>query len=529
MDFLEQMIDSVVQQTYQNWELCLADGSDDKHSEVGEYCKNLAKNDTRIVYEQLDENKGISENTNYCIKMATGDYIGLFDHDDVLHPCALYENMKMICEKNADFLYSDEATFQNDDLTEIITYHFKPDFAIDNLRANNYICHFTVFARELVEQVGGFREEYNGSQDHDIILRLTSAAKCICHIPKILYFWRSHAASTSQDIYSKTYAIEAGQKAVRNSIEENGMHCEVESSPAFPTLYKIKYEVVGEPKVSIVIPNKDHLQDLLLCVDSILKKTSYSNYEIVIVENNSTSKEIFEYYKLIEQHEKVRVLRWEKEFNYSAINNFAVKQTDGDYVLLLNNDTEVLCEEWIQEMLMYAQREDVGAVGAKLYYSNGTIQHAGIIMGIGQDGVAGHSHAGEWGSSVGYMGRLYYAQDVIAVTGACLMVSRSKYDEVGGLNEELAVAYNDVDFCLKLWKKGYLNVFTPWAYLYHHESVSRGYEVGKDKKDRFQREVSVMKDIWKEELEKGDPFYNPNVSLVKPWGFGAGIKHSYEE
>lgn len=528
MNFLEEMIKSVTDQTYANWELCLADGSDDEHPEVGEYCKRLSAEDSRIVYKKLEENKGISENTNECLRMATGDYIGLFDHDDLLHPSVLFEDMKAICEYDADFIYTDELTFLDGDLTNVVTYHFKSDFAIDTLRANNYICHFSCFDRKLVNQAGMFRDEYNGSQDHDIILRLTAVAKHIYHIPKILYFWRSHANSTSQDINSKTYAITAGQRAVKESLAQLGIEAEVGSSPAFPTIYDIKYKINGNPKISIVIANKDHLQDLVLCIDSIQRRSTYDNYEIIIVENNSTSKEIFEFYDLIQTCDNVKVVTWDKPFNYSAINNFGVENATGDYICLLNNDTEVLSPDWMQDMLMYAQRSDVGAVGAKLLFLDQTVQHAGVIIGAGEDGVAIHSHVGWSNAQVGYMGRLYFAQNVSAVTGACLMVSKEKFLEVGGLEEKLTVAYNDVDFCLKLLQKGYLNVMNPDAYLFHFESKSRGYEDNPEKRARFKSEVGFMKDKWKDVLEAGDPYYNPNLSTAVPWGFGVGIKMRYE-
>lgn len=513
--YLREMIDSVREQTYEDWQLCLADGSDAEHGYVEEICKSYQ--DERICYQRLQENLGISGNTNVCIDMAVGEYICFFDHDDILHPSALYENMKCICQENADFLYTDEATFNGDNLNDIITYHFKPDFAIDNLRANNYICHFTTFSRELFQRTGKFDSQYDGSQDHDMILRLTQVANHICHIPKLLYFWRSHPNSVAADINSKTYAIEAGKKAVRDSILRDGMKVTVDSSPAFPTIYRFHYELLGHPKISIVIPNKDQASYLIRAVDSILQKSTYDNYEIIIVENNSESEEIFELYRLLEEIPQIKVVRWEQPFNYSAINNYGVSFATGEYLLLLNNDVEVISESWMEEMLMYAQRPDVGAVGAKLYFANRTIQHAGVIIGIGEDGVAVHSHAGEPFSSVGYMGRLYFAQDVSAVTAACLMVKRSLYEAVKGFEEELAVAYNDVDFCLKLREQGLLNICTPYAELFHYESVSRGYEVKPEKKQRFQQEVAYMKKKWKTVLEQGDPYYNPNMSQLRPW------------
>lgn len=513
--YLVEMIDSVRAQTYENWELCLADGSDKEHAYVEQICKGYK--DERIVYKRLEQNLGISGNTNVCIEMATGDYICFFDHDDILHPSALYENMKKICEEGADFIYTDEATFNGDNLYDIITYHFKPEFAIDNLRANNYICHFTTFSKKLFQRTGMFDSQYDGSQDHDMILRLTSVADKVCHIPKLLYFWRSHPNSVAADINSKTYAIEAGKKAVRDSIIRDGLSVEVESSPAFPTIYRFRYEIKGKPLISIIIPNKDSVGYLIRAVNSIIQKSTYENYEIIIVENNSTEPETFEFYSLLERIPFIKVVTWEHPFNYSAINNFGAGFAKGEYLLLLNNDVEVISESWMEEMLMYAQREDVGAVGAKLYFANRSIQHAGVIIGIGEDGIAVHSHVGEPFSSVGYMGRLYFAQDVSAVTAACLMVKHSLYDAVGGFEEKLTVAYNDVDFCLKLRERGLLNICTPYAELYHYESISRGYENKPEKQQRFQSEVAFMKEKWGTVLEQGDPYYNPNMSKSRPW------------
>ncbi len=513
LTFLTEMIQSVIDQTYANWELCLADGSDDAHNEVGHICRELAEKEPRILYKKLDHNLGISGNTNAALEMATGTYIALFDHDDLLHRSVLFEVMKVICERNADFIYTDEMTFEGT-VTNVITAHFKPDYAIDNLRANNYICHFSVFSRELYDKVGGFRHEYDGSQDHDMILRLTGNAKTIAHIPKLLYFWRSHPASVAADINSKTYAIDAGKRAVRDSIREYGYDAEVESSKAFPTIYRLKYKLKSTPLISILIPSMDHIDELRTCIESIMDLSTYPRYEIVIVENNSRNKETFEYYEDIQElYDNVRVVNWSGEFNYAAINNFGAAYTNGEYLVLMNNDIEVITPEWMEEMLMYCQRDDVGAVGAKLYYPDDTIQHAGIVIGMGKDRVAGHTHYGMPRESVGYMGRLYFAQDVSAVTAACAMFKKSLFDKVGGLNEKLSVAFNDVDLCLKIRKLGYLVVFTPYAELYHYESVSRGLEDTPEKKARFEREAAYFREIWRTELEAGDPYFNPNFSL----------------
>lgn len=513
-NFLTQMIDSVKAQTYENWELCLADGSDGEHAFVGEICAKYCAKDPRIVYKKLEKNEGISGNTNQCYSMATGQFIGLFDHDDILHPCALYEYMKVICEQGADYIYCDETTFKGDNVDDMITLHFKPDFAIDNLRANNYICHFSVFDRTLLEGTELFRSEFDGSQDHDMILRLTTAAKKVVHVPKLLYYWRSHAGSVASDISAKSYAIDAAKGAVADHLRRAGFqNFEIVSTRAFETIFQIRYQIAGRPKVSVLIPNKDHLEDLKRCITSILEKSTYDNFEIIIIENNSESDEIFKYYDSLKEDSRIKVVTYEGEFNYSKINNFGERYATGDYLILLNNDTQVISLDWIEELLMYAQRPDVGAVGAKLYYGDKTIQHAGVVLGLGAHRTAGHSHYRIDYQNLGYMGKLCYAQNVAAVTGACLMVKRSLFEEVGGLDEAFTISLNDVDFCLKLLEKGLLNVFTPFAELYHFESISRGMDDQGEKAERYNKESAMFKEKWKEILEKGDPYYNPNFSL----------------
>lgn len=517
--FLRDMITSVLNQTYQNWELCLADGSDAEHEEVGRICREYLEKDSRIVYQKLLKNEGISGNTNECLKLATGEYIGLFDHDDILHPSTLYEYVKAVNEQDADYIYCDETTFKNGDINKMLTMHFKPDYAVDNLRANNYICHFSVFAKRLLEGEELFRSRFDGSQDHDMILRMTDRAKHIVHIPKLLYYWRCHEGSVASGIDAKPYVVAAAKGAVADHLKRHGFtHFQITSTRAFETIFKIRYEIIGDPMISIVIPNKDHAADLKRCITSILEKSTYENYEIVIVENGSETKEIFDYYTSLKEYDNIRVVTYEKPegqngFNYSAVNNFGVKQTKGDYILLLNNDTEVITVNWMEELLMYAQREDVGAAGAKLYYGNKTIQHAGVVLQLGAHRTAGHSHYGQSRENLGYMGRLCYAQNVSAVTGACLLVKKSLFKEVGGLDESFAISLNDVDFCLKLREKGLLNVFTPFAELYHYESVSRGLDDSGEKAERYNRESAHFREKWKTVLEEGDPYYNPNFSL----------------
>lgn len=515
-EFQVEMLDSVMNQTYQNWELCLADGSDAEHGYIEEICKEYAaRANGRIVYHKLEKNCGISGNTNECFKLATGTYIGLFDQDDVLHPSALYEYVKVINEQGADYIYCDETTFKGNSIDNMITLHFKPDFAPDNLRANNYICHFSVFSRELLEGTELFRSGFDGSQDHDMILRLTANAKKVVHVPKLLYYWRSHKTSVASDINAKPYAIAAAKGAVADHLTRCGFkNFEIKSTRAFDTIFEIKYEIRSEDKISILIPNKDHVEDLRRCIDSIKERSTYSNYEIIVIENNSTGKAVFDYYDTIRKQKNITVVTYTGAFNYAKINNFGAGYATGKYLLLLNNDTQVISMNWMESMLMYAQRPDVGAVGAKLYYGDRTIQHAGVVIGLGAHRTAGHTHYKINYDNLGYMGRLCYAQNVSAVTGACLMVRKSLYDALGGLDEAFAVALNDVDFCLRVREKGYLNIFTPFAELYHFESASRGSDIVDAKKaERYEDESELFRERWKKLLAKGDPYYNPNFSL----------------
>ena len=537
LPILTAMLDSVVAQTYKNWELCLADGSDiggsigsdiggsigsgGNHSYVGEICREYQKADReknggqgRIIYQKLEKNEGISGNTNRCLALATGEYIGLFDHDDILHPSVLYEYAKAINEQGADYIYCDETTFKNNDINKMLTMHFKPDYAVDNLRANNYICHFSVFHRHLLDGSELFRTKYDGSQDHDMILRLTDKAKKVVHVPKLMYYWRSHAGSVASGIQAKTYAVDAAKGAVADHLRKHGYtHFKITSTRAFETIFKISYQIIGNPKISIVIANKDHEPDLRRCISSIMEKSTYDNYEIIIVENNSETPEIKKYYEELKEDERIKIVTYEGSFNYSAVNNLGVKAAEGEYILLLNNDTQVITVNWMEELLMYAQREDVGAVGAKLYYGDKTIQHAGVVLGLGAHRTAGHSHYMQHRENLGYMGRLCYAQNVSAVTGACLLVSKELFEKAGGLDESFAISLNDVDFCIKLREMGYLNVFTPFAELYHYESVSRGLDDQGEKAARYNEESARFREKWKEVLEKGDPYYNPNFSL----------------
>lgn len=509
--YLKELLDSVQSQTYQNFQLCLADGSD--NSRTGDYIRENYGTDKRIQYKLLENNAGISENTNEAIKMATGEFIMFSDHDDTLAPNALFEIVKEMNEHpGTDVVYTDEDKVTMDG-KRYFDPHFKPDFNLDMLRCNNYICHIFVVKREILEQVGMLHKEFDGAQDFDFILRCCEKAENIRHVAKILYHWRNHPASTAGNPESKMYAYEAGRNAVQAHYDRIGMKAEVSMTEQWGR-YRTKLFVEGEPLVTIIIPNKDHKKELKTCVDSLFEKTSYQNFEILIIENNSTGKEIFAYYKELEAaHENVRVLTWEKQFNYSAINNFGAEHARGEYLLLLNNDIEVKTENWMEEMLCYCQREDVGIVGAKLLFPNEKIQHAGVILGMGPSGTAGHLFYNFPGDQFVYAGRSQTTQDLSAVTAACMMVKKELYQKVGGMDEAFQVAFNDIDFCLRVRETGKLVVFQAYAELYHHESLTRGYETSQKNKKRFKEEIKLFKTRWKDILEAGDPYYNPNLTL----------------
>ena len=515
LNFLEELLDSVVNQTYRNWELCCVDAGQD--TAVGQHVQARAKADPRIRYQKLTENEGIAGNTNHGFELATGDYIALLDHDDILHPCALWYTAQAIVEQGADFVYTDEATFEGK-VENVVLYHFKPDFMLDNLRSNNYICHLTLFSRRLMDAAGGpERMEYNGSQDYELFLRLTETARKIVHIPHALYYWRSSPGSTASDISAKTYCIDAGIAALRAHYARCGVAVDdVSLIPGTPGYYKTDYTIDHPGRVSILIPTCDHIRDLETCVESIYARTTYPDFEIILIENNSKAPETFRTYERMQKEhpDNLKVVTWEgKGFNYSALNNFGEKFATGEYLLLLNNDTEVITAAWLEEMVMYAQQKRVGCVGAKLLYPDDTIQHAGVGFGIG--GVAGHLHKYYPASSDGYMGRLNYVQDVYADTAACLLIRKEIYDEVGGLDESYAVAFNDVDFCVRVRQAGYTNVFTPFAQLYHYESKSRGMEDNPEKQKRFQGEVLRFQARWGDLLAKGDPCTNPNFDIQR--------------
>lgn len=526
--FLREMIESVQAQTYGEWELCIADASPvfiqgdfsgvrdgaasrrKKATKLTEIIEEYQKEDSRIRYQILGVNEGISENTNRAMEMATGAFVGLLDHDDLLEPNALFEIAKEI-EKDSrtDMVYTDEDKI-NRKGTKHLTPNMKPDFNPDLLRSNNYICHFLVVRKNLTMKTGGFRQEFDGAQDYDFILRCSEEARRIAHVHKVLYHWRTHAGSTSDNPDSKLYAFEAGKRAVQAHLKRLGIEGSVEDTQDLG-YYRVRYALKGTPMVSVLIPNKDQKESLEKCLHSIWEKTEYENYEILIIENNSREKETFAFYKEIDGKNHVRILYWDKPFNYSAINNFAARQAKGEYYLLLNNDTEVITRGWMKELLSNCQRKEVGMVGAKLYFPDNTVQSAGTIIGMG--GLADHAFVNMPRKQAGYMHRASIQMNLSGVTAACAMVKKSVYEEVGGMEEELTVAFNDVDLGLKIVTAGYLIVYDPFAELYHYESKSRG--VNDEKNERHKREVRYAQAKWADFLEAGDPCYNKNLTLSK--------------
>ena len=514
--YLREFLDSFVDQTAPNGQLCLADASDSEHGNVEQIVKEYQAKDQRIVYKKV-ENKGIAANTNAAEALATGEYLALADHDDILAPHALYTMGKAILQLRErgepdGFLYSDEALFAKS-IQRPLVGHFKPDYAPDYLLCCNYICHLAVFRRSLYEQLGGERPECDGSQDHDLFLRLIEQVGGAAHVPQVLYYWRVHAGSTSGGTDAKPYVAEAAKKALADHLTRTGRTGTVEEG-LFPSTYRVKWDIEGDPKVSILIPNKDHTDDLEKCLHSIWTKTTWDNYEVVVIENNSTDPATFAYYEQAKKrYEGLKVVTYPKQgFNFSGINNFGRKAASGEYLLLLNNDVEVINGDWLTELLRQCAHKGGAAIcGAMLYYPDDTLQHAGVVTGLG--GYAGHSHKYKERGGSGYMFRAATVQDFSAVTGACLLVRAEVYDAVGGLDENFAVAFNDVDFCLRVRDAGYRIAWTPYAQLTHYESKSRG----GDEKDpakaaRFAAEQQRLYDIHGRENILDDPYYNPNLT-----------------
>lgn len=512
LNFLQEMIDAVVEQTYDNWELCIGDGSTSE--EVEKFVKEHYSDDERIRFKKLEENYGISGNMNAALDMVTGEYVSLYDHDDLITPNALFEVVKVLNENpDLEFIYTDEDKI-NSEGTKYFEPNFKPDFNRYFLNSNNYICHFLTVKKSLIDKVGNFDSKYDGAQDFDFVLRCTEAIdpSKIYHIPMALYHWRFHQNSTAMNPQSKMYAFDAGKRAVQDYYNRNNIHATVEHGASLG-MYRSKFALDSHPLVSIIIPNMDHIDDLQRCIDSVEKKTNYRNFEIIVVENNSKEKETFAYYQDVEkQYNNVRVVYWKSGFNFSALNNYGATFAKGEYLLLLNNDTEVINAEWLEEMLGVCMQDDVGIVGCKLLYPDDTIQHAGVVIGMG--GVAGHTFVGYDADEYGYFCYIQAQRNYSAVTAACMLVKRSVFDQVNGLTEELEVAFNDVDFCLKVVSAGFYVVYTPYAVLHHYESKSRGFDNTKEKSKRFDSEVLYFLNKWGEYIKKGDPYFNKNLSLT---------------
>lgn len=510
LNFLDQLVKSLEAQTYPNWQLCFADGS--SNNKVAEHIKRHIEDGSyqgRITYRYLEENKGISENTNEALKLAVGEYIVLADHDDVLAPNALYELMVQIDKYGAEVIYSDEDKIDIKGKERFEPY-FKSGFNIDLLCSNNYICHLFCVKKEIAEKVGGFDSEYDGAQDHDFILKCVSEVDKVYHIPKILYHWRSHKNSTAENPESKLYAFKNGKKAVKKYFDNKGIEVEMEDGIQFGQ-YHARHIVQGKPLVSIIIPNKDHIRDLDMCLKSIVRNT-YDNYEVIIVENNSTEPETEEYYKNIASVcPKAKVIRWPEGFNFSKINNFGVKEAKGEYLLFLNNDIEAINNDWLDRMLGFCQRDDVGIVGAQLLYPDGIIQHAGVVIGFGE--IAGHAFVGLHPDECKAFGRAMLTQDYSAVTAACLLTKKEIFEEVGGFDEEFKVAFNDIDYCLRVRELDKKVVYNSFAALTHYESKSRGAEDTPEKKQRFADEIRMFQERWADMLRDGDPYYNVNLAL----------------
>lgn len=511
-EYLKEMIDTVVNQSYSNWELCIADGSTNDFVEkyVHEHYSNYGD---KIKFQKLDQNYGISGNTNKAFEMATGDYITVYDHDDTLELDCFYEIVKALQEYRYDVLYTDEDKF--DDSTKMYNDpNLKPDFSEDLLRSHNYITHLFIVNKKIVDEVGYYNSEFDGSQDYDYIFRCVEKANAVYHIPRILYHWRMHPESTAQNPENKMYCYDAGKRAIEAHYKRIGVEATVEFLPKpMYGMYHTIYSTKDNPLVSILIPNYNHKAILKTCIDSLYNVNTYKNFEIVIVENNSTEKEIFDYYEELKKlHDNIQVVTYKGEFNYSRINNFGMKYTKGDYVLLLNNDTEMISPNALSEMVGCILRPEVGAVGAKLLYEDDTVQHAGVVIGF--SGYAGHVNHGINKDDYGYMVRARINCNYSAVTAACMMVKKSVFNQVGGFDEQFVVACNDVDLCLKICKEKYLIVYNAFALWHHYESKSRGYDdASQEKMWRFNKEVEKFQDKWKDVLINGDPFYNSNWNI----------------
>lgn len=512
--WLRLCIDSILNQVYTNWELCMADDASTDPN-VKKILTEYQQLDERIRVVFREQNGHISEATNSALAIATGEFVALLDNDDELAINAFYEVVKVLNENpELDLIYSDEDKIDMDGNRSDPA--FKPDWSPDLLLGTNYISHLGVYRRSILEEIGGFRKGYEGSQDYDLVLRFTekTTKERIKHIPKVLYYWRMLPTSTAVDQGSKGYAFEAGLRAVQDALVRRGINGHATHGAA-NGLYDVYYDIESEKLVSIIIPTKNGYKDVQRCVSSIIEKTTYQNYEIIMADNGSTDPKMHELYAKFEQQLPGRffVESIDIPFNFSTINNRAAKKAHGEYLLFLNNDTEVITENWLTLMVSFAQQERIGCVGAKLLYPNNTVQHAGVILGLG--GVAGHGHYGYPHGDLGYFGRLAINVNYSAVTAACLLMKKADFDAVGGFEEAFTVAFNDVDLCLKVQALGRDNVWLHEAELYHFESQTRGYDDKGKKKKRFEQEKVMMEEKWGPLIEN-DPFYNPNLTRDIP-------------
>ncbi len=508
--WLKQAIESVLNQVYDNWELCIADGGSTQPY-IKEILDYYSKKDTRIKVKFLAENKGIALNSNEALALTTGEFVAFLDHDDELAPFALFEVVRSINEnQDVQFIYSDRDKITTEG--KRFEPFFKPDWSPDYLLSQNYLCHLNVVKKDLLNKVGWFREAYEGSQDYDLFLRITDQTDKIVHIPKILYHWRTVPTSAANTIDVKPYAIESSLKALQEAINRREWSA-IASQGTTKGLYRVIFQLAFEPKVSIIIPTKDKSDILKKCIDSIINKTTYKNYDIIIIDNLSIEQKTFNYYKELETIANIKLFKYNKPFNFSEINNYAVSKTDSEYILFLNNDTEVITNNWIELMVGFAQRKGTGAVGVKLIYPNNRIQHAGLILD--EKGNVRRSHYCYMRNSIGYAGRIQSIQNVSAVAAACMMVKREIFNEVGGFDPQFVVAHGDIDFCLKLIDKGYLIVYEPHVELYHHESLSRGYEDTPEKIERLKKETDLLLGRWGHVLNEGDRYFNPNLTAEK--------------
>jgi len=509
---LVNAIESVLTQVYTNFELCIADDASSE-SYVHDVLKGYADKDSRIKVKFRDENGHISAASNSALELVTADYVALMDHDDLLTPDALYWVVKTIEQyPDAQLIYSDEDKM--DLQGKRFAPYFKPDWNPELFLSHNFICHLGVYKTEKVRALGGFNSAFDGAQDYDLALRFVEqvSANQIVHIPRILYHWRAVEGSTANGVHEKPYAKSAIAKAVQSALQRRRRSAEVLAHSQLHGALRVRYQLPDKlPLVSIIIPTRNGFDLLRRCVESIFDKTKYSNYELIIIDNGSDDLVAGRYLQKLQDEEKATIIRDDSPFNYAALNNKAVAQAKGEVIALLNNDLEVINNDWLDEMVSYVIHPEVGCVGAKLYYPDDTIQHAGVIVGLG--GVAGHSHKHFPRDHAGYCGRLLLSQNLSAVTAACLVVRKEVFDAVGGLDEKnLSVAFNDVDLCLRIKEQGFYNVWTPYAEMYHYESASRGYEDTPEKQARFNKEVNYMKQRWGEGLLV-DPAYNPNLTL----------------